>query len=149
MNPIIIEFEKLHKDAEIPERKSQGAGAYDIRACLDEPVTLLPGERAAVPTGLRVQVPEEYILSVRPRSGLALHDGVTLINSPGTIDSDYRGEVKVLIVNLGQQKVEITHSERIAQVILERAFPVDWVETTRGLSKTERGEGGFGSTGRK
>jgi dUTP pyrophosphatase len=104
------------------------------------------GERAAVPTGLVIEVPPGWEAQVRPRSGLALHHGVTLVNAPGTIDSDYRGEVAVLLVNLGREPFTLHHGDRIAQLVLARSEPVEWDEVAE-LSDSGRGEGGFGSTG--
>ncbi|MDH5720966.1 MAG: dUTP diphosphatase [Spirochaetia bacterium] len=148
MNEISVKIAKLHSDVKIPERSSQEAACYDLRAHLSETILLKPMERRAVPTGLKVEIPEGYLLSVRPRSGLAIKEGITLINSPGTIDSDYRGEIKVLLVNLSDKPVEIKNDERIAQLILEKALGINWQEKTeRELSHTIRGEGGFGSTG--
>ena len=132
--------------ASLPEYKSAGAAGADLRARLASPLVLAPGERSAVPTGLRVEIPEGYELQVRPRSGLALEKGLTCLNSPGTIDSDYRGEIKVILINLGAAAVEIRDGDRIAQLVLA---PVSRAlfQTVAALSGTARGSGGFGSTG--
>ena len=131
----------------MPHLATTGAACYDVYACLEQPETLSPGERFAVSTGMAVEVPEGYLLSVRPRSGLAIKNGITMINSPGTIDCDYRGEVKILLVNHGKEAFEIKDGDRIGQLILEKSYEVDWVEVDE-LSDTARGEGGFGSTGK-
>ncbi len=121
----------------------------DLRAAVaaDAPVTLEPGARALIPTGLQIALPTGYEGQVRPRSGLAAKHGVTVLNSPGTIDADYRGEVKVILVNLGQEPFVIQRGERIAQLVVARHAQVDWTEEAE-LEVTERGVGGFGSTGR-
>lgn len=130
-----------------PEYKSPGAAGADLRARLDQTVVLEPGKRMAVPTGLWLEIPEGYEAQVRPRSGLALEKGVTCLNSPGTIDSDYRGEVKVILANLGDESFTISHGDRIAQLILAPVSRARFLPSG-GLSGTERGAGGFGSTGR-
>lgn len=126
----------------------QSAG-MDLRAAVaeDAPVTLGPGARALIPTGLQIALPSGYEGQVRPRSGLAAKHGVTVLNSPGTIDADYRGEVKVILVNLGQEPFVIQRGERIAQLVVARHAQVAWAEEAE-LEVTERGVGGFGSTGR-
>lgn len=131
----------------IPEYRSAGSAGADLRARLEEPLWLAPLARALVPTGLRIELPEGYEAQVRPRSGLAVEKGLTCLNSPGTIDSDYRGEVKVLLVNLGAEPAEIQDGERIAQLVVSRHARAEF-EAAAGLSETGRGSGGFGSTGR-
>ncbi len=131
----------------MPHLATTGAACYDVYACLKQTETISPGERFAVSTGMAVEVPDGYLLSVRPRSGLAIKNGITMINSPGTIDCDYRGEVKILLVNHGKEAFEIKDGDRIGQLILEKSYEVDWVEVDE-LSDTARGEGGFGSTGK-
>ena len=118
----------------------------DLRACVDRPVTLGPGERALVPTGIALALPEGYEAQVRPRSGLAIEAGLTLLNSPGTIDADYRGEVRVVAVNLGSAPVTIRRGDRIAQLVVGRVPPVQVIEV-EDLPPSPRGEAGFGSTG--
>ncbi len=134
-------------DLPLPSYQTEGAAGLDVRAGLSEPLLLEPGDRAAVPTGLAVAVPVGWELQVRPRSGLAWKQGITCLNSPGTIDSDYRGEVKVLLINHGRDTVRLERGERIAQLVL---CPVGHavVRLVDELPATERGEGGFGSTGR-
>ena len=135
------------QDAKLPTYASAGAAGADLSAVLETPLTLGPGERALVPTGLAVELPAGFEMQIRPRSGLAARHGVTVLNSPGTVDSDYRGEVKVLLINLGAEPVTISHGDRIAQAVIA---PVTRAEFTPAetLSGTARGEGGFGSTGR-
>ena len=121
----------------------------DVRAAVpdDEPMVLMPGERAMVPTGLSVAIPQGYEIQVRPRSGLAAKHGLTCLNTPGTIDSDYRGEIKVILINLGQEAFTIQRGERIAQLVLAPVTQLAW-ESVDSLDETARGAGGFGSTGR-
>ncbi|HEX2165277.1 MAG TPA: dUTP diphosphatase, partial [Thermoanaerobaculia bacterium] len=120
----------------------------DLRAALDEPLLLAPGGRAAVPTGLVLEIPRGFEGQVRPRSGLALAHGVTVANAPGTIDSDYRGEVAVILVNLGGEPYTVRRGDRVAQLVIARAEAVEWEEAEE-LAPSERGAGGFGSTGRE
>lgn len=138
--------QKLHKDAVIPEYQTEGAAGADLHACLDAPVRLAPGERAAVSTGLALAIPEGFEAQVRPRSGLALKHGVTLPNAPGTIDSDYRGELKVIVLNAGNDPFEISHGDRIAQIVIAPVTRGLFAEASE-LPATVRGDGGFGSTG--
>jgi dUTP pyrophosphatase len=126
---------------------SQSAG-MDLRANIESPITLRPMERCLVPTGLRIELPQGYEAQVRPRSGLALKHGITVLNSPGTIDSDYRGELKVLLVNLSNQDFVVNAGERVAQMVIARHETVAW-EEVEVLDETERGEGGYGHTGVK
>ena len=133
--------------AVIPEYKTKGAAGADVCALLKEPVFLEPGERALIPTGLYFEIPEEYEIQVRPRSGLAFKNGVTVLNTPGTIDSDYRGELKVILINLGKELFTVKNGERIAQIIVAPVTQGKFV-ITESLSETERGAGGFGSTGK-
>jgi dUTP pyrophosphatase len=143
---IVVRF-SAEPGAAAPEYKSPGSAGADLRAHIPSPIVLAPGERAAVSTGLRIELPEGYEAQVRPRSGLALEKGITCLNSPGTIDSDYRGEVKVILVNLGTACATIAPGDRIAQLV---AAPVSRAsfEAAESLAPTERGAGGFGSTGR-
>lgn len=124
---------------------AQASGA-DIEAYIEKEIVLQPGERALVPTGIRLEIPEGYEAQVRPRSGLAVNHGVTLVNSPGTIDADYRGEVKIIMINLGQQPFSIHNGDRIAQIVFSPVIHAEFYQNVR-ISTTERGEGGFGSTG--
>ena len=134
---------------ELPAYQSAGAAGFDIRAAVaaDKPVTLAAGERALIPSGFSIAVPDGFELQVRPRSGLAMRYGVTVLNAPGTVDSDYRGEVMVLLVNLGGEPFRIERGERIAQGILAPVARAELVEAET-LPDTMRGTGGFGSTGR-
>ncbi len=131
----------------LPEYQTPLSAGLDIRANLDESVTLQPLERAMIPTGLYVELPEGCEMQIRPRSGLAAKHGVTVLNSPGTIDADYRGEIKVILVNLSNEPFTIEAGERIAQMIVARYEQIEW-EAAEELSSTERGAGGFGSTGK-
>lgn len=150
LKPPQVRVLRLHPDRDadlpLPRYMSAGAAGCDLHAALQTPLTLAPLARAAVPTGLAMAVPAGWEAQVRPRSGLALRHGLTLINAPGTIDSDYRGEVKVLIVNLSDQPVTLHRGDRVAQLVLAPAVQAQfsWVDT---LDETSRGAGGFGSTG--
>jgi dUTP pyrophosphatase len=134
---------------ELPRQQSAGAAGVDLLAALDvsEPVQLLPGKRAVVPCGFAMALPEGYEAQVRPRSGLASKYGVSVLNSPGTIDADYRGEVKVILINLGEETFEIRRGDRIAQMVVSPVSAVGFSEKDT-LNETERGSSGFGSTGR-
>ncbi len=126
---------------------SQSAG-MDLRANIESPITLHPMERTLVPTGIRIELPEGYEAQVRPRSGLALKHGITVLNTPGTIDSDYRGELKVLLVNLSNEDFVVNAGERVAQMVIAKHETATWEEVDV-LDETERGEGGYGHTGVK
>ena len=134
---------------QLPAYETAGSAGMDVRAAVPdgEPMVLAPGERAMVPTGLSVAIPQGYEIQVRPRSGLAAKHGLTCLNTPGTIDSDYRGEIKVILVNLGQEAFTIQRGERIAQLVLAPVTRLAW-QSVDSLDETERGAGGFGSTGR-
>ncbi|MEM1237015.1 MAG: dUTP diphosphatase [Pseudomonadota bacterium] len=139
-------------DIPLPSYETSGAAGADIRANLPsdiraDGVTLAPRARALIPTGLRMEIPQGYEVQIRPRSGLALKHGISLPNAPGTIDADYRGPVGVILINLGQEPFTISHGERIAQMVLAPVTRAAFTEVTE-LSDTQRGEGGFGSTGR-
>ncbi len=131
----------------LPAYQTPLSAGMDLRAAVTEPVVLQPGRRTLVPTGLHIELPAGYEAQIRPRSGLALKHGVTVLNSPGTIDADYRGEIQVLLVNLSDQPFEIKRGERIAQMVVARHERVQWTEVSE-LSDTARGAGGFGHTGR-
>jgi len=131
----------------VPAYATPLSAGMDLRAALEAPVTLRPLERTLVPTGLFIALPAGYEAQVRPRSGLAAKHGITVLNTPGTIDADYRGEIKVILVNLSDTPFEIVPGERIAQLVVARHERVEWEETDS-LDETERGAGGFGSTGR-
>jgi dUTP pyrophosphatase len=136
------------RDLPLPAYQSAQAAGLDLLAAVDVPVTLKPGERALIPTGIAIALPEGHEAQVRPRSGLAAKEGVTVLNSPGTIDADYRGEIKVALVNLGQQPVEIARGMRIAQMVIAPVTHARLREVAT-LPETPRGAGGFGSTGSK
>lgn len=136
----------LKDGASLPEYRTAGSAGADLRAYLAEPITLQPMERRLIPTGIAVELPEGYELQVRPRSGLALQHGVTVLNTPGTVDSDYRGELCVLLINLGSDPFTVRHGDRIAQAVIAPIVPVCFIQTDR-LSQTGRGAGGYGSTG--
>ncbi len=132
---------------ELPDYATNGAAGMDIRAYLPEAVTLQPLERRLIPTGLFLEIPLGFEVQIRPRSGLAYKHGITVLNSPGTIDSDYRGEVGVLLVNLSNEAFVIENGERIAQMVVAAHEQASWKEVSE-LSDTDRGAGGFGSTGK-
>ena len=134
-------------DLPLPAYETEHAAGMDMRAAVTEPLTLQPGERSLVPTGLRIALPEGYEAQIRPRSGLAIKHGISLLNTPGTIDADYRGEIRIIIANLGQQPFVINRGDRIAQMIVAPVTKVAW-EVTDTLSETTRGAGGFGHTGK-
>ncbi|WP_455513941.1 dUTP diphosphatase [Porphyromonas sp.] len=131
----------------LPAYATAGAAGMDLRAQLEAPITLAPLGRVLVPTGLFIELPQGYEAQVRPRSGLAIKHGLTVLNSPGTIDADYRGEIKVALVNLSAEPFEIQDGERIAQLVVARHEEVTW-QPVEELGETERGAGGFGHTGR-
>lgn len=139
-------FSVLKDGALLPEYQTPGSAGADLHAYLTEPVTLYPMERKLIPTGLFVELPTGYELQVRPRSGLALKYGITVLNAPGTVDSDYRGELCVLLINLGREPFTVRHGDRIAQAVVAQAVQVNFVQTDA-LSKTGRGTNGYGSTG--
>jgi len=145
-----IQFKKLPhaEDLPLPSYESPFAAGMDVRAALEEPITLSPGKRMLIPTGLKMALPEGYEAQIRPRSGLAYRNGITMLNTPGTIDSDYRGEVKVLAVNLGEESFEIHHGDRVAQMVVAPVTQAE-IKEVEELSETKRAEGGFGSTGVK
>jgi dUTP pyrophosphatase len=131
----------------LPEYQTPSSAGIDVCAFIEEPKFIHPMERLIIPTGLFLEIPDGYEIQIRPRSGLALKHGITVLNSPGTIDADYRGEVKVLLINLGNEPFEIKSGERIAQMILARHEILQWQVVTE-LSTTQRGSGGYGSTGK-
>ncbi|GHD39141.1 deoxyuridine 5'-triphosphate nucleotidohydrolase [Thalassobaculum fulvum] len=133
-------------DLPLPAYETAGAAGMDLRAAVDAPVTLAPGARAAVPTGIAIALPEGYEAQIRPRSGLARRHGISMVNTPGTVDSDYRGEIQVTLVNLGQEPFTLGRGDRVAQMVVAPVTRVVWDEVD-GLDATARGAGGFGSTG--
>lgn len=137
---------KLNPKAALPGYATAGAAGMDLSACLDEDMIIPPLSTGIIPTGLAVDLPHGYEIQVRPRSGLAFKNGVTVLNTPGTIDSDYRGEIKVCLINLGKENFTVTSQMRIAQAVVSPVLQAS-VELIETLSQTERGTGGFGSTG--
>jgi dUTP pyrophosphatase len=144
--PPVARFLKLDPSAFLPRYETAGAAGADLKARLDTPVAIPPLGRARIPTGLAMELPPGYEAQVRPRSGLAARNGVTVLNSPGTVDSDYRGELGIILVNLGQESFTVKDGDRIAQLVIAPVVRAQMVEAPS-LSRTERGEGGFGSTG--
>lgn len=145
---MIVKVKQLHPDAIVPIYKSELAAGFDLAAYLEEPITLKPNEIRLIKTGLAVEIPKGFEMQIRPRSGLALKHGISVLNSPGTIDADYRGEVGVILINLGSESFAIRHGDRIAQGVIKRVKTV-WFEVVEELSETKRGSSGFGSTGVK
>ena len=143
---LVLKWKKLNLAARIPAQQSAGAACFDLTATLSEPMTIKKGQVAAVPTGLSVEIPEGYEMQVRARSGLAFKHGLTLVNGIGTIDSDYRGELKVLVTLLQDTELVVKDGDRIAQALIAPVLKVSHVEVSE-LGSTERGAGGFGSTG--
>ncbi|OPX39848.1 MAG: deoxyuridine 5'-triphosphate nucleotidohydrolase [Desulfobacteraceae bacterium 4484_190.1] len=135
-----------NQDIPLPAYESQGSAGMDIRASVKEPVSLMPGEIRLIPTGLAISVPPGYEAQIRPRSGLALRYGIGIVNSPGTIDSDYRGEIGILLINWGGEPFTVNRSDRIAQMVISRVFQIALTEIDD-LGQTARDKGGFGHTG--
>lgn len=142
-----ISFLKLHELAQVPVYQTSGSAAADISACIEERIVLSPGERAVIPTGFAIAVPLGYEAQVRARSGLSSRHGVCLANGVGTIDADYRGEVGVVLINLGDEPFTVEPAMRIAQLAVVKVEQASWIITNE-LDSTERGKGGYGSTGR-
>lgn len=146
-NRVAVSVKRFHgEDLPLPRYMTEHAAGMDIFAAVDEDAVLLPGERRLIPTGIAVALPPGYEAQIRPRSGLAVEAGVTLLNSPGTIDADYRGEIKILIINHGAHPFVVTRGDRIAQMVIQEVCRASW-NPTRDLEMTGRGEGGFGHTG--
>lgn len=146
MQKPIVEFKKLHPQAQVPRYMTELAAGLDIQALPQQPLELMPGERCLVPTGLAVAIPHGYEIQVRPRSGLAIKHGIALVNSPGTIDADYRGEIGIILINLGKENFIINPGDRIAQLVVAPVCQAELIEVAE-LTETERGDGGFGHTG--
>jgi len=138
-------IKKLHKNIILPEYKTDGSSGMDLMANVEQTVKILPGEKKIISTGIMVAIPEQYEIQIRPRSGLAAKNGISVLNTPGTIDSDYRGEIKVILINLGKGIFEIKKNDRIAQMIVCPIIKVE-LEEIENLPGTIRGKGGFGST---
>ena len=140
-------IKRLSPSVQLPSYKTNGASGMDLMAFIEQPIKLEPGKSCLVPTGLSVAFPEKYEIQIRPRSGLAAKNNITVLNTPGTIDSDYRGELKIILFNHGNENFQINNSDRIAQMILTPIIKMELQETDV-LPDTVRGEGGFGSTGK-
>jgi len=137
-----------HSGHNLPEYSSEKAAGIDLIANLEKPVIIKPFERAMIPTGIFIELPEGYEAQIRPRSGMAIKHGITVLNTPGTIDADYRGEIKVILINLSAEEYRINDGERICQMVIHKHEKVEWIEV-EAINETERGEGGFGHTGNK
>ena len=145
----LLEIKIINKsDNSLPAYATPGSSGMDIRAYLQAPMLVKPMERVLVPTGLFVEIPEGFEAQIRPRSGLAIKQGITCLNTPGTIDADYRGEIKVILINLSVEEQIIHTGDRIAQMIIQKVEKIEWINTEE-LQGTERGEGGFGHTGKQ
>jgi dUTP pyrophosphatase len=145
---VLLKIRKKSPEIALPRYESAGAAGLDLRAFLPEPVTLKAGGRARIPTGLFLEIPPGHEGQVRPRSGLAARQGVTVLNSPGTIDSDYRGELEIILINLGEEDFTVQNGDRIAQLVIAPVCRAEIVEA-ESLSASGRGAGGFGSTGKR
>ncbi len=133
---------------QLPSYETPASAGMDLRANLDEPIVLKPLDRALIPTGLFIELPVGYEAQIRPRSGLAIKKGITLLNTPGTVDADYRGEIKIILANISNEEFVVNDGERIAQMVINQHEQAEWIEVEE-LLETERGAGGFGSTGTK
>jgi dUTP pyrophosphatase len=143
-----IQIKKLSSSVSIPKYETPGSSGMDVAAFVKSNIIIYPGEKALVPTGLSISIPLGHEIQIRPRSGLAVKKNITVLNTPGTIDADYRGEIKVILINLGKEKFIIKNGDRIAQMVVAPVVQAD-LEEVKELSGTERGSGGFGSTGTK
>ncbi|CUU05574.1 deoxyuridine 5'-triphosphate nucleotidohydrolase [Candidatus Kryptobacter tengchongensis] len=148
MEKIKVKIIRLRQnyDLPLPRYATEGSAGMDLYADLDDEITIKPGEIVLIPTGIAIELPPGYEAQIRPRSGLAINHGITLLNTPGTIDSDYRGEIKIILINLGKKNFTVKRGDRIAQMIISKYAKVEWEETTE-LNSTKRGSGGFGHTG--
>ena len=138
-------IKKLQKNIILPEYKTDGSSGMDLMANVEQTVKILPGEKKIISTGIMLAIPEQYEIQIRPRSGLAAKNGISVLNTPGTIDSDYRGEIKIILINLGKNIFKIKKNDRIAQMIVRPIIKVE-LEEVESLPETVRGKGGFGST---
>ena len=143
---MILKIKKINSNAIIPQFMTKHSAGMDIYTCIEHTVTIKPMERVLIPTGIAVSIPKGYELQIRPRSGLAIKYGITLLNTPGTIDSDYRGEIKIILINLSNENFIVNHGDRIAQMVLNKVEKINF-ELVDNLDETDRGTGGFGSTG--
>ena len=141
-----ILVKKIYKNIKLPAYKTSGSSGMDLLAYIKKKITINPNKTAIVPTGIALAIPKNYEIQIRPRSGLAAKKGISVLNTPGTIDADYRGEIKVILINLGKEKFIVENGERIAQMVLSPVIRAD-IEEVKELSQTGRGIGGFGSTG--
>jgi len=146
MNEVLLKILKTHSGVTLPQYESDGASGMDIRAFTDNDILIKPLARIKIPTGLRLEIPQGYEAQVRPRSGLAIKQGITVLNSPGTIDCDYRGDLDVILINLSDSDVTIKNGDRIAQLVIAPVIRVNITEVKE-LTQSQRGCGGFGSTG--
>ena len=140
-------FRRLNQKAKIPSYKTSGSSGMDLMACVDEPITIKPNESKLIPTGIAIAIPEDTEVQIRPRSGLAANSNLTVLNTPGTIDSDYRGELKIILFNHGNKEFIVNNGDRVAQMVLTPILKVDF-EEVENLPETVRGSRGFGSTGK-
>ncbi|MCO5238086.1 MAG: dUTP diphosphatase [Chitinophagaceae bacterium] len=147
MASLIIKIVNRSNNA-LPAYATPGASGMDVRASLNAPVVLQPMERTLIPTGLYVEIPEGFEIQIRPRSGLAVKQGITCLNTPGTIDADYRGEIKIILINLSAEPQQILPGDRIAQMVVQRVEQILW-ETAESVGATSRNDGGFGHTGKQ
>ena len=143
---ILIKQKQGYEDIPLPRYASDGASGMDIRAAVDQDINIEPGDITLIPTGLFMSIPEGFEAQIRPRSGLALHHGISILNAPGTIDSDYRGEVGIIIANIGKKPFKVSRNDRIAQMVIQKVEKGILVETTE-LPESSRGSGGFGHSG--
>lgn len=149
MNNQSIEIKLINQSGHAdPEYATLGSSGVDLKACIPDSFTLSPFQRAAIPTGIYVEIPHGFELQIRPRSGMALNHGITCLNTPGTIDSDYRGEIKVILINLSEKDYTISNGDRIAQMVLASVEKISWLNVTQ-IQESERGSGGFGHTGKQ
>ena len=146
MTKILIK--KLSKETTIPKYETEGSSGMDIAAIIDKKVEINPGEKAIIPTGFSLSIPEGFEVQIRPRSGLAAKKGISILNTPGTIDADYRGEIKIILINLSKEKFVVEKGMRVAQMVISPVIQAK-LEEVKELPKTSRGSGGFGSTGTK
>tara|TARA_B100001741_G_scaffold292362_1_gene273172 strand:+ start:63 stop:500 length:438 start_codon:yes stop_codon:yes gene_type:complete len=144
---IKVLIKKLNPKAELPKYKTEGSSGMDLMALIEKPITIKPQDSALIPTGLSIAIPKDMEVQIRPRSGLAAKSSISVLNTPGTIDSDYRGEIKIILFNHGKEEFTVNNSDRIAQMILIPIFKAEFEEVEE-LPKTIRGSGGFGSTGK-
>lgn len=147
MEKVVVKVIK-ESGVELPQYMTEGAAGMDVKANIKEPVVLKSLERCLIPTGLKMEIPYGYEIQVRPRSGLALKNGITLLNSPGTIDSDYRGEIGIILINLSGEEFTINPNERVGQLVLQKVYKMEFEEVDK-LDETARAEGGFGHTGKR